>query len=305
MYAWSVREAQRDECVVVDSGRRTTARDLRVNRVGPAEKYDRLIDEMGPEVVDNARRGAGGGVALPGAIGIAGRIRLPALVPGLERVELAELAGAEQRHDSAKVAVPAPIVERHHHHRGGRKRELSQLSHLVRGRRHRLVDHDRPGVPQHGLGNGDVGGVGRRHDHEIDAVDLVQQLVVARKDRDPGIAGDRLPPAFGVRGHHAGEIEAWLGGDERRVEHGSAEAVADKRHPPDGLCAHARTHETARHSRRAPGSASPRGAGCPPHAGAAALFASSIRWQPTPDQSARARHGKQTARAFTSAVARA
>jgi hypothetical protein len=68
----------------------------------------------------------------------------------------------------------------------------------------------------------------RRADHD----DVhVRQVVDPLHDRRAGIAGEHLPAALLVAGHHRGQREVLVGRDERRVEHPTRGAEADDGRP--------------------------------------------------------------------------
>ena len=156
------------------SGRRTA--NVGVDGLGPAEQHDGLVDDVRPEVVDDAGARPRLGVPLPRPLRSLGHARLPALVARLERVQGAEGALAQEIDDGAEVTVPTPVLVGHDR-RVVRLGEGGQISGLRARRRHRLVDHHRATLSQHRVGDDRVGGVRRRHHHEIDVHQLVEEAL--------------------------------------------------------------------------------------------------------------------------------
>ncbi len=103
---------------------------------------------------------------------------------------------------------------------------LDQLPPFDRGRRERLVHHDgQPGV-QCGGGQLDVRAVGAG-DH--DQVELApQQRVHVIDHLGLRVLGAHLLLPLGIRGDDRRQPQRGVGGDQRRVEDGPADAVSDK-----------------------------------------------------------------------------
>src|SRR5690606_935170 len=92
----------------------------------------------------------------------------------------------------------------------------------------RLVDDDRQAGLQGGGGQRDVGLVRGGDDQQVQLVGAGEQLVRGGGDADVRVLGAGLPLPLRVRGDHRVEREALGGGDQRGVEHGAREAVADE-----------------------------------------------------------------------------
>jgi len=112
----------------------------------------------------------------------------------------------------------------------------AELARLLRGRRERLVhDNGVAGVERRG-GQRHVGAVWRGDDHEVQL--LGPQLFGVVEREGPRVVGDDLGLAFGVGRHDGGQPQAGGGRDQRGVEDGARDAVAEQPHPQIGACVH-------------------------------------------------------------------
>ena len=219
-----------DERVVVDAALGSTDRDVGVDGLGPAEQHDGLVDDVRPEVVDDAGARPRPGVPLPRPLRSLGHAWLPALVARLERVQGAQGALAQEIDDGAEVTVPAPVLVGHD--RGVvRLGQGGQAPCLRARRRDRLVDHHRAALSQHRVGDDRVRGVRRRHHHEIDVHQLVEEALDVREHSGLRVTGRHRGLPLRVGGDDRRQLEPGLGLDEGGVEVGAPQAEADQRHP--------------------------------------------------------------------------
>ncbi len=219
----------RDERVVVRRRTGPPYVGLRVDRDRRAEERQRLVDDVAAQVVQQAADLLRIARLAPAAL----RLRPPALEAGLEALHLAQLAALDQRGQGAEVVVPATVLE-DREQQPALLGEGRQLARLGRRARDRLVhDHRQPGL-QRGRRERDVRLVrGGDHD-EVQLVGALPQL--ARRSGEPDVrvrgAGVRL--ALLVRRHHRVEDQAPGRGDQRGVEDGAGQAVADEGDPERG-----------------------------------------------------------------------
>jgi hypothetical protein len=215
-----------EEDVVGGGGAGAAGVDLGVDAVRAAEQRDRLVDEVGAEVEEDASGVERVRALLPPAR----HLGTPAFETGLEAPHGAEGAAGDQPPDGAEVAVPAPVVVRDDR-QAAHGRQRRQRAGLVGGRGDRLVHHDREAGGQRGAGEGCVLPVGRGDHDQVVGLGRLPQPVGAVEDPRLGIAAPHGLLPFGVPGDDGRQAQGGHRVDERCVEHRAAGAVADECHP--------------------------------------------------------------------------
>ncbi len=216
---------QRDEGVVVCTRSLAQRADLCVDVLHLSQELDRLVDEVGSQVVEDTRAG-GAGTVFPGP----GLGRLPPLEAGLEAAHLTELVGVDEATQGEVVTVPATVLEGGEG-AAGAFREGDQRIPLLARDGEWLVDDDvQPGLEKCARLLG-VARRWRRDDGKLEAevAGPVEEGGQVRDDLGSRKVGAHLVGALGTARDDGDEVEVRVGGDEGGVEVASTHAVADER----------------------------------------------------------------------------
>jgi hypothetical protein len=100
--------AQGEEGVIVDTGPRAAPVQLGVDVADGAEQQEGLVDEVGAQVEEEAPRLLRGRILPPPRL----RDGAPALEPGLEAMDVAELTLVDEAPEREEVAVPPAVLVR-------------------------------------------------------------------------------------------------------------------------------------------------------------------------------------------------
>ena len=216
---------EREEHVVVRDGALAPRVDLRVELAHRPEELHGLVDEVAAQVEEKAaafrrRRAFAPAVAC---------LRAPALEARLEPVDASKLPGVQQLPHRQEVPVPAPVLERGHHQAplGGR---VDERASLLRVQRERLVDDDGQPRLERGQPEREMALVRRRDHGQIELGRSLPDLIRGPDDLNSSVLPERLVAALFVTGHDHRQPEARRRRDERRVEDGAREAVAEECH---------------------------------------------------------------------------
>ncbi len=227
VHARAAAVVQGHEDVVVDGRARSHAADLGVHGVGCAEEGDGLVDEVRPEVEEQAAAERGIGALAPAAL-LDGR---PVAVEArLEPHDLPQRSAAQHGPQGLEVVVVPAVLEDREEHAGGLR--LARQRRGVGGRGGEgLVDDDGQSRRHRTAGQRDVRDVRRGDDDEVDLVGRREQLVRVARDPHVRVRGARGGRATRVLRDDRGQPQPRCGDDERRVEEAPREAVADDRDP--------------------------------------------------------------------------
>ena len=195
------------------------------DRLGQAEQHQRLVDQVRPEVVEDAR--PGDRHLLPAALGHGAE----AVVAGHEAGHLADQAGLQAAPDGEEVAVPAPVLEHAQQPALGRGQPDTSFVGLGGGERERLVHHHvSPRPRRRPRPAGGARRWARAHHHQLDRR-VRQQLLRRPTTRTPGEVAPHLRRPASHRPRC--RPQARLGLDQRRIERRPAQPVPDQP-DPDG-----------------------------------------------------------------------
>ena len=142
----------------------------------------------------------------------------------------AEPIGGEQAPERAQVTVPAAVVEDREQHPPLARRG-DQAPALGRGQREGLVDHDGEAGLDRSEAEGQAGGVGGRHHHQVVVAGRPPQLIDVAEDAGAGMLPADLGLPVGVAGDDRDELQPGRAGDEGSVEHGARQPIADQPDP--------------------------------------------------------------------------
>ncbi len=242
--AGDVRERQ--EHVVVHGDPGSPAVELRIHARHRPEQVQRLVHEMGAQIVQEPRRAAGRVALAPAPH----RHRTPALESGLEAQHVAQRALGDEAPYGQGVAVPAPLVIR-----AEEQAASPRLGHdapgLLGGRREGLVDHDRQPGREGGQRQRDMRGVRSRDHHEVVPGRVREDGIDSIDDARGRVLAARALPSLRARGDDRREVQARGGRDRGGVEARAGQAVADQRDADLG--GHGLARRPLSESRKGPG----------------------------------------------------
>ncbi len=188
---------ERHERVVVDLGARPSTVDLGIDGQRGTEQPDRLIDQMAPEVEQEAAGFLGVSPFTPRSL--ADR-RPPPFEPRLEPDDRPERVLGDEPAHREQIPVPPAVLE-HGEEETSFRRGDPQAAALLGGRCHGFVDHDREPRLERGQSEGHVEPVRRGHDDQVVlGGPFPERLHIGQHD-SVGVNAARARASFGIAGH--------------------------------------------------------------------------------------------------------